>query len=113
MTLIAVGDLDKLLPAYLERTYGKLAPTDPIDHPPLAQGSGSAEPRRELERGGLGESAKLHLIYPEPQLDEQHDETWELVKAYLDWTLYTELRLKHSLSYGPLQSAKCSAMSGF
>ncbi|WP_164662080.1 insulinase family protein, partial [Pseudomonas viridiflava] len=31
MTLIVVGDLDKLLPAYLERTYGKLAPTDPID----------------------------------------------------------------------------------
>ena len=101
MTLIVVGDLDKLLPAYLERTYGKLAPTDPIDHPPLAESNGSAEPRRELERGGLGENARLHLIYPEPQLDDQHDETWDLVKAYLDWSLYTELRLKHSLSYGP------------
>ncbi|EKG41842.1 MULTISPECIES: M16 family metallopeptidase [Pseudomonas] len=113
MTLIVVGDLDKLLPAYLERTYGKLAPTDPIDHPPLAQGSGSAEPRRELERGGLGESAKLHLIYPEPQLDDQHDETWDLVKAYLDWTLYTELRLKHSLSYGPSAEREVFGDVGF
>ncbi|PHX52629.1 peptidase M16, partial [Pseudomonas syringae pv. syringae] len=113
MTLIVVGDLDKLLPAYLERTYGKLAPTDPIDHPPLAQGNGSAEPRRELERGGLGESAKLHLIYPEPQLDDQHDETWDLVKAYLDWTLYTELRLKHSLSYGPSAEREVFGDVGF
>ncbi|KPY06504.1 Metalloprotease, insulinase family, partial [Pseudomonas savastanoi pv. nerii] len=73
----------------------------------------SAEPRRELERGGLGESAKLHLIYPEPQLDDQHDETWELVKAYLDWTLYTELRLKHSLSYGPSAEREVFGDVGF
>ncbi|RMT77640.1 pitrilysin family protein [Pseudomonas viridiflava] len=101
MTLIVVGDLDKLLPAYLERTYGKLAPTDPIDHPPLAESNGSAEHRRELERGGLGSNAKLHLIYTEPQLDDQHDETWDLVESYLDWALYTDLRLKQGLSYGP------------
>ncbi|MBC3956359.1 M16 family metallopeptidase [Pseudomonas triticifolii] len=113
MTLIVVGDLDKLLPAYLERTYGKLAPTDPIDHPPLAESNGSAEPRRELERGGLGENARLHLIYPEPQLDDQHDETWDLVKAYLDWSLYTELRLKHSLSYGPSAEREVFGDVGF
>lgn len=29
MTLIIVGDLDKLLPAYLERTYGQLDPVEP------------------------------------------------------------------------------------
>ncbi|MCF5802436.1 MULTISPECIES: M16 family metallopeptidase [Pseudomonas syringae group] len=113
MTLIVVGDLDKLLSAYLERTYGKLAPTDPIDHPPLAQSNGSAEPRRELQRGGLGDSAKLHLIYPEPQLDEQHDETWDLVKGYLDWALYTELRLKRNLSYGPSAEREVFGDSGF
>ena len=113
MTLIVVGDLDKLLPAYLERTFGKLAPTDPIDHPPLAQSNGAAEPRRELQRGGLGANARLHLIYPEPQLDDQHDETWDLVKAYLDWALYTELRLKHGLSYGPSAEREVFGDVGF
>jgi predicted Zn-dependent peptidase len=34
MTLIVVGDLDKLLPAYLERTYGQLKPVDPTEHRP-------------------------------------------------------------------------------
>ncbi|WP_122559008.1 M16 family metallopeptidase [Pseudomonas viridiflava] len=113
MTLIVVGDLDKLLPAYLERTYGKLAPTDPIDHPPLAESNGSAEPRRELERGGLGDNARLHLFYTEPELDDQHDETWDLVKAYLDWSLYTELRLKHGLSYGPSAEREVFGDVGF
>ncbi|MFJ4144904.1 M16 family metallopeptidase [Pseudomonas sp. NPDC089734] len=101
MTLIMVGDLDKLLPSYLERTYGQLNPTDPIDHPSLAQSNDSAEASRTLTRGLLGDAARLHLTFTEPQLDEQHDETWELVEAYLDWALYTELRLRHGLSYGP------------
>jgi predicted Zn-dependent peptidase len=35
MTLIVVGDLDKLLPAYLERTWGALVPIDPAEHRPL------------------------------------------------------------------------------
>jgi len=113
MTLIVVGELDKLLPAYLERTYGKLVPTDPIDHPSLAESTGTAQPRRELERGGLGESVKLHLIYTEPQLDEQHDETWDLVESYLDWSLYTELRLKHGLSYGPSADREVFGDVGF
>lgn len=113
MTLIVVGDIDKLLPGYLERKYGQLNPADPIDHPPLASITGSAEPRRELERGGLGENAKLHLIFPEPQLDDQHDETWELVKAYLDWALYADLRLKHGLSYGPSADRDVFGDTGF
>jgi predicted Zn-dependent peptidase len=113
MTLIVVGDLDKMLPGYLERTYGQLNPADPIDHPPLAHRTGAAEARRELERGGLGDSAKLHLIFAEPQLDEQHDETWDLVKAYLDWALYTELRLKHGLSYGPSADRDLYGDTGF
>lgn len=113
MTLIVVGDLDKLLPSYLERTYGLLNPADPIDHPPLAHSTASAEPRLELERGGLGDGAKLHLIYPEPQLDEQHDETWDLVKAYLDWALYTDLRLRQGLSYGPSADRDVYGDTGF
>ena len=36
MTLIIVGDLDRLLPAYLERTYGALEAVDPTEHRPLA-----------------------------------------------------------------------------
>lgn len=113
MTLIMVGDLDKLLPSYLERTYGQLNPADPIEHPPLARNNGSAEARAELERGGLGEGAKLHLIFPEPQLDDQHDETWELVKAYLDWALYADLRLQQGLSYGPSADREVFGDTGF
>jgi hypothetical protein len=30
---------------------------------------------------------------PEPVLDEQHDETFDLLKDYLDWALYRQLRL--------------------
>ncbi|HEX8595157.1 MAG TPA: pitrilysin family protein [Pseudomonas sp.] len=113
MTLIAVGDLDRLLPGYLERTYGELDAVDPIDHPPLEQVHSSAQFERTLIRGGLGEGARLHLILPEPQLDAQHDETWELVKAYLDWALYSDLRLKHGLSYGPSIEREVFGDSGF
>ncbi|WP_295472397.1 pitrilysin family protein [uncultured Pseudomonas sp.] len=101
MTLIVVGDLDKLLPAYIERTFGRLTATEPIEHPPLPTAQGSAEPRRVLTHGFLGEASRLHMIYPEPSLDEPSDDTWELLRAYLDWALYSELRLKLGLSYGP------------
>jgi predicted Zn-dependent peptidase len=37
MTLIIVGDLDKLLPAYLERTFGALNAVDPSEHPCAAR----------------------------------------------------------------------------
>ncbi|GFM80425.1 peptidase M16 [Pseudomonas cichorii] len=113
MTLIVVGDLDRLLPSYLERTYGQLNPTDPIEHPPLAESNGTAQASRTLIRGLLGEGARLHLTFTEPQLEKQHDETWELVEAYLDWALYTELRLKHGLSYGPSADREVFGEVGF
>ncbi|MBX8539304.1 insulinase family protein [Pseudomonas cichorii] len=113
MTLIVVGDLDRLLPAYLERTYGQLNPTDPIEHPPLAESNGTAEASGTLIRNWLGEGARLHLTFTEPQLEKQHDETWELVEAYLDWALYTELRLRHGLSYGPSADREVFGDVGF
>ena len=113
MTLIVVGDLDRLLPSYLERTYGQLNPTDPIEHPPLAESNATAQASSTLIRGLLGEGARLHLTFTEQQLEKQHDETWELVEAYLDWALYTELRLKHGLSYGPSANREVFGEVGF
>jgi predicted Zn-dependent peptidase len=101
MTLIVVGDLDKLLPAYLERTYGHLSAVEPTEHPPLPNTDATPELKRTLIRGSLGNGAQLHLMFPEPDMGEQHDETWELVRAYLDWALYSELRLDKGFSYGP------------
>ncbi|MCO8166939.1 insulinase family protein [Pseudomonas sp. 21LCFQ02] len=112
MTLIMVGDLDKLLPGYLERVYGRLAATEPAEHPTLDSAKQVAEQRRVLTRGVLGESARLHLIFPEPLLDEQHDETWELVRSYLEWSLYSELRLQQGLSYGPSVSREVFSDTG-
>jgi predicted Zn-dependent peptidase len=101
MTLIVVGDLDKLLPAYLERTYGQLDPVEPSEHRPLPEIQHTAASHRDLIRGWVGDGAKLHWLFPEPGLDDQHDETYNLLKDYLDWALYRQLRLKHGLSYGP------------
>ncbi|MFY1665735.1 M16 family metallopeptidase [Pseudomonas sp. Pseu.R1] len=113
MTLIIVGDLDKLLPAYLERTFGQLNGVDPTEHPPLATASEKAEPERTLVRGTLGDGAKLHLFFTEPDMGEQHDETWDLVKAYLDWALYSELRLDKGYSYGPWVDREAFGDTGF
>ena len=113
MTLIIVGELDKLLPAYLERTYGQLNAVDPSEHPPLATVTDKAEPERTLIRGALGDGAKLHLLFPEPDMGEQHDETWDLVKAYLDWALYSDLRLDKGLSYGPSAEREAYGDTGF
>ena len=44
MTLIMVGDLDRLLPAYLERTYGALAAVEPERSPAPAGASRPAPP---------------------------------------------------------------------
>lgn len=101
MTLIVVGDLDKLLPAYLERTYAQLDPVEPSEHRPLPEIQHTAASHRDLIRGWVGDGAKLHWLFPEPVLDDQHDETYNLLKDYLDWALYRQLRLKHGLSYGP------------
>ena len=113
MTLIIVGDLDKLLPAYLERTYGQLDPVDPTEHPALPAIQHAAASQRELIHGWVGDSAKLHWLFPEPVLDEQHDETYDLLKDYLDWALYRELRLKHGLSYGPFSEREVLGGVGF
>ena len=101
MTLIIVGDLDRLLPAYLERTYGALEPVEPSEHPPLAEIDAKADAERELVRGVVGDTATLHWLFPEPVIEGQPDETWILLRDYLEWALYSELRLKHGLSYGP------------
>lgn len=101
MTLIVVGELDRLLPAYLERAFGELEPVEPSVHEPLAQIRYSAVTKRNLIRGMAGENAKLHWLFPEPVLEEQHDETFDLLKEYLDWALYRQLRLADGLSYGP------------
>lgn len=113
MTLIIVGDLDKLLPAYLERTYGQLDPVEPQEHRALPQIEHAAATHRDLLDGWLGDSAKLHWLFPEPVLDNQHDETYDLLKDYMDWTLYRQLRLKHGLSYGPWAEREVLGGVGF
>jgi predicted Zn-dependent peptidase len=113
MTLIIVGELDKLLPAYLERTYGQLEPVEPSEHPALPDIQRAAASHRELIHGWVGDSAKLHWLFPEPVLDDQHDETYDLLKDYLDWALYRQLRLKHGLSYGPWSEREVLGGVGF
>ncbi|MGF6592708.1 M16 family metallopeptidase [Pseudomonas sp. 2835] len=101
MTLIVVGGLDRLLPAYLERTYGELPAVEPGERRVLDGVTHKAQARRELVRGWLGDSARLHWLFLEPVLDNDHGQTWDLLQRYLDWALYDELRLKHGFSYGP------------
>lgn len=101
MSLIIVGGLDKLLPAYLERTYGELPPTEPQERRDLETITHKADQRRTLTRGWLGDSARLHWLFIEPVLDTDHDQTLELLSRYLDWAVYEQLRLRHGLSYGP------------
>ncbi|MGC6371394.1 M16 family metallopeptidase [Pseudomonas sp. S2.OTC.A_B10] len=113
MTLIIVGDLDKLLPAYLERTYGGLDPVDPSEHRPLPEIQHAAATRRDLIHGWVGDNAKLHWLFPEPVLDDQYDETFDLLKDYLDWALYRQLRLQHGLSYGPWSEREVLGGVGF
>ncbi|MEB0080061.1 pitrilysin family protein [Pseudomonas sp. CCI3.2] len=113
MTLIVVGDLDRLLPAYLERTYSQLSAIEPGDHPPLAAISHSAQAERTLTKGWLGEGARVHWYFPEPILAQQHDETYELLQDYLDWSLYSTLRLKDGLSYGPWSEREVFGDTGF
>ncbi|AZF50625.1 Metalloprotease, insulinase family [Pseudomonas sp. R4-34-07] len=113
MTLIVVGDLDKLLPAYLERTFGQLDPVEPSEHRPLPQIQHAAAGQRDLIHGWVGDNAKLHWLFPEPVLDDQHDETYDLLKDYLDWALYRQLRLRHGLSYGPWTEREVLGGVGF
>jgi len=52
-------------------------------------------------------------LVPEPVLQDQHDETFDLLKDYLDWALYRQLRLAHSLSYGPWAEREVFGGVGF
>lgn len=113
MTLIVVGDLDKLLPAYLEREYGALDAITPGEHPPLPQIQASATHERTLTHSLVGNGAKLHWLVPEPVLEDGHDETFDLLKDYLDWALYRQLRLAHGLSYGPWAEREVFGGVGF
>ena len=113
MTLIVVGDLDRLLPAYLERTYGALEPVEPSEHLPLPDIEAKADTERTLVPGVVGDTAKLHWLLPEPVIDDQSDETWDLLRDYLEWSLYSELRLKHGLSYGPWAEREVFGGVGF
>ncbi|WP_085647176.1 MULTISPECIES: pitrilysin family protein [unclassified Pseudomonas] len=113
MTLIVVGDLDKLLPAYLERAWGALEAVEPSEHRPLPDIRASAAHERTITRGFIGNSAKLHWLVPEPVLDDQYDETFDLLKEYLEWALYRQLRLNHGLSYGPWAEREVFGGVGF
>jgi len=113
MTLIVVGDLDKLLPAYLERAWGALEAVDPSEHRPLPDIRASAAHERTITRGFVGNSAKLHWLVPEPVLDDQYDQTFDLLKEYLEWALYRQLRLNHGLSYGPWAEREVFGGVGF
>ncbi|MDP9652175.1 UNVERIFIED_ORG: putative Zn-dependent peptidase [Pseudomonas putida] len=113
MTLIVVGDLDKLLPAYLERAYGALEAITPGEHPPLPQIQASAAHERTLAHGLVGNGAKLHWLVPEPVLEDGHDQAFDLLKDYLDWALYRQLRLAHGLSYGPWAEREVFGGVGF
>ncbi|MCP1442431.1 putative Zn-dependent peptidase [Pseudomonas sp. GGS8] len=113
MTLIVVGELDRLLPAYLERAYGALVAVEPADHLPLPAIQASAAHERTLSHGLVGGGAKLHWLVPEPVQEDQHDETFDLLKDYLDWALYRQLRLVHGLSYGPSAEREVFGGVGF
>ncbi|MBK5509491.1 M16 family metallopeptidase [Pseudomonas sp. TH15] len=113
MTLIVVGDLDKLLPAYLERAWGALEAVDPTDHLPLPEINASAAHERSLIHGFVGGGARLHWLVPEPVLEDVPDQTFDLLKDYLDWALYRQMRLNHGLSYGPWAEREVFGGVGF
>lgn len=113
MVLILVGDLDPRLPAYLERRYGALAAGELPQPRALAEARGPAATRRTLIDGLLGDGASLHWIFPEPWVGEHDHETWELLRDYLDWALYRELRIEHGLAYGPWSERSQFASASF
>ena len=112
MSLIVVGGLDKLLPAYLERAWGGLEAVEPSDHQVLRSITQQAEPRRELLKGWVGDGAKMHWYFIEPVLEAEHPQTLDLLQSYLDWAIYSELRLKNGLSYGPWTQRESYGDSG-
>ena len=61
----------------------------------------------------VGDTVQLHWLLPEPVIEDQSDETWDLLRDYLEWALYSELRLKHGLSYGPWAEREVFGGVGF
>jgi predicted Zn-dependent peptidase len=110
MTLIMVGGLDRVLPAYLERTFGELKASDPIEHPDIPVTLHSPAQERTLTRGWVGDAVKLHWFFAEPALD--NDPALDLLQSYMEWAIYKELRLKHSLSYGPWSQREAIGETG-
>jgi predicted Zn-dependent peptidase len=80
---------------------GELPATEPEERRNLESITQQAEQRRDLTRGWLGDSVKLHWLFIEPVLDNDHQATLDLLSRYLDWALYDQLRLRNGLSYGP------------
>lgn len=113
MTLIIVGGLDPLLPAYLDRQYGAIPAHDLPQAIELPQVSAKAEPRRELITRLVGENASLHWIFPEPWVGANDYEVWELLSDYIDWKLYETLRIERNLSYGPSSERNVFGASSF
>jgi predicted Zn-dependent peptidase len=52
-------------------------------------------------------------LVPEPVQEDEHDVTFDLLKDYLDWALYRQLRLEHGLSYGPWAEREVFGGVGF
>lgn len=113
MTLIMVGDLDRRLPAYLERRFGELPPGPMPELRELPESTGNADPERTLRNGLAGETAKVHLIFAEPWVGVLDHATWQLLRDYLQWAVYRDLRLEHGLAYGPSVERSAYAGSSF
>ncbi|MBO3275965.1 M16 family metallopeptidase [Pseudomonas schmalbachii] len=111
MTLIVVGDIDRNLPLYLNRTFGRLPDHATPERRELPAMKGTAERRRTLTKGLFGESAVVHWIFPEPENADGSALT--LLQSYLDDTLYAELRVRRGLSYGPWSERTAWANQGF
>jgi predicted Zn-dependent peptidase len=113
MTLILVGDLDPRLPAYLDRSFGTLPASELPEPRELPTASHTAEARRSLFDGLIGDHASLHWIFPEPWVGEHDAQTWELLSDYLDWQLYRRLRIELGLAYGPWSERNVYGGSSF
>ena len=113
MSLIMVGDLDRRLPAYLERRFGELPAGEMPELRELPQSDGGADSERTLFTSLVGDSATVHWVFEEPWTGELDGATWELLRAYLDWAAYRELRLEHSLTYSPAVERSAYASSSF
>ncbi|MEH6365107.1 MAG: insulinase family protein [Pseudomonas marincola] len=113
MTLIVVGDLDSRLPAYIDRQYGSLPAAELPAPRQQPEPNSNAQQRRQLISRLYGEDGSLAWMFSEPWLDHHDFETWELLRDYIDWQLYQQLRIKHSLTYAPFTEREVFSSSSF